>query len=322
MAMYSASVVEIAVLFCFFDDQFTQQFCPVCGCDRLVSRSKVIENQVMAFSVISISSDSSKESVGTSTAQVILFGTIPTTIPPITDLPILYDDTLLTPTIPTIPPIASTILYTSPFIDTDSSGSDTPDSPPSQDPYETVVAQWRSRVATRSSPPSSPIRQILPAPPRLPCRPAVLSVGSLPAIRLASRYLSDSSSSDSSLRYSSSGYAILDSLDDSSTATYARLSCKRCRSPTSSIPVVLLVRGALSPIRADLSPLPKRIRDSDSVIDLEISLEDGYEPYVPREVSLGVDFEDSYEPYIESDIDSNIQADIDECIMYAVDPNP
>ncbi|GJS37386.1 hypothetical protein Tco_0535768 [Tanacetum coccineum] len=34
---------------------------------RLVSRAKVIENQVMAFSVISISLDSSEESVGTST---------------------------------------------------------------------------------------------------------------------------------------------------------------------------------------------------------------------------------------------------------------
>ncbi|GJY35125.1 hypothetical protein Tco_0420503, partial [Tanacetum coccineum] len=242
------------------------------------------------------------------------------TLPPITDLPILYDDTLLTPTIPTIPPVASTILYTSPFIDTDSSDSDTPDSPPSQDPYENVVAQWRIRVVARSSSLSSPIRQILPAPPRLPCRPAVLSVGSLPAIRLASRYLSDSSSSDSSSRYSLSGYALLDSLDDSSTATYARLSCKRCRSLTSSVPIVSPVRGALSPVRADLSPLPKRIRDSNSVIDLEISSEDGYEPYVPREVGLGVDFEDSYKPYIEPDIDSNIQADIDECIMYAIDP--
>nr|GEW30918.1 hypothetical protein [Tanacetum cinerariifolium] len=36
---------------------------PRLGCDRLVSRAKVIENQVMAASIISISSDSSKESV-------------------------------------------------------------------------------------------------------------------------------------------------------------------------------------------------------------------------------------------------------------------
>nr|GEZ30027.1 hypothetical protein [Tanacetum cinerariifolium] len=66
--------------------------------------------------------------------------------------------------------------------------------------------------------------------------------------------------------------------------------------------------------RDDLSPPPKRIKDFDSVTDLEISSEDGYEPYVPREVGLGMDFEDSYEPYTEPDIDSEIQEDIDECI--------
>ncbi|GJU87468.1 hypothetical protein Tco_1295014 [Tanacetum coccineum] len=85
-------------------------------------------------------------------------------------------------------------------------------------------------------------------------------------IRLALRYPSDSSSLDSSLSHSSLGYAISE------------------------------VFVALSPVRADLSPPPKRIRDSDSVTDLEVSLEDGYEPYVPREVGLGVDVEDSYEP--------------------------
>ncbi|GJX51748.1 hypothetical protein Tco_0278593 [Tanacetum coccineum] len=36
---------------------------PVWGCDRLVSKAKVIENQVMAAPIISISSDTSKESV-------------------------------------------------------------------------------------------------------------------------------------------------------------------------------------------------------------------------------------------------------------------
>ncbi|GJS46424.1 hypothetical protein Tco_0596545 [Tanacetum coccineum] len=143
------------------------------------------------------------------------------------------------------------------------------------------------------------------------------SVGSLPALRLTSRYISDSSLSDSSLRYSSSGYAISDSLDGSSVFASARPSRKRCRSSTSSVPAVSPVRRALSLVRADLSPPPKRIRDSDLVTDLEISSEDGYEPYIPREVGLGVDFEDSCEPYTEPDIDSDILADIDECITYA-----
>ncbi|GKF64157.1 hypothetical protein Tco_0187605, partial [Tanacetum coccineum] len=54
---------------------------------------------VMAISVILISLDSSEDSVGTPAVRVILFGTIPTTIP----------DTLVIPTeipiiAPTIPP--------------------------------------------------------------------------------------------------------------------------------------------------------------------------------------------------------------------------
>ncbi|GJU51900.1 hypothetical protein Tco_1221455 [Tanacetum coccineum] len=177
---------------------------------------------------------------------------------------------------------------------------------------------------------SSPVT-ILPAPPGLPRRPVVLvlpgqpipigrpyrtqpdgvlnmltakkSVGSLHALRLASRYPSDSSSSDSPSRYSSSGYATLDSPDDSSTATFVRPSRKRCWSPTLSVPAVSPIHGALSLVRADLSPPPKRIRDSNSVTDIE--------------VGLGLDSEDSYEPYTEPDIDSDIQADIDECIAYA-----
>ncbi|GKB39518.1 hypothetical protein Tco_0884460 [Tanacetum coccineum] len=216
----------------------------------------------MAFSVILISSDSSEESMRTSTARVILFDTIPTTIPPTTptiNLLVIHDETLLTPIIsPTIPPVAPTIQYTSSFINTDSSDSDTPDSP------------------------SSPFRQILPTPPRLPRRPAVLSVGSLPTHRLASRYPSDSSS-DSSLRHSSSGYAISET---------------SCDSPT------LLLRGHLA---RNVGPYQYPYLHPS---------EDGYEPYVPIEVGLGVDVEDSYEPYTEPDINSDIQEDIDECITY------
>nr|GEU39899.1 zinc finger, CCHC-type [Tanacetum cinerariifolium] len=238
------------------------------------------------FFVISISSDSSVESVGTSTARVILFGTIPTTIPPTTDLPVIHDDTL-----------------------------DTLDLPPSQDPYETDVAQWISRVEARPSPPSSPIRQILPAPPGLPRRPVVLVLPGQP-IPIGRPYRTHPDEILKMLTARKS-YAISDSLDDSSTATSARPSHKRCRSHTSYVHAVSPVHGALSRVHTDLSPPPKRIRDYALVTNLEISSKDGYESYVPREVGLGVDFEDSYEPYTEPDIDSDIQVDIDECIAYA-----
>ncbi|GJT45361.1 hypothetical protein Tco_0954076 [Tanacetum coccineum] len=299
----------------------------------------------MAFSVISISSDSSEESVGTSTALVILFGTIPTTIPSITptiDLPVIHDDTPLIPTnttiispiVPTIPPIAPTIRYTSSFICTDSSDSDTPDTPPSQDPYEPipVVRPYRTQ-------PNGVLKMLT----------ARKSVGSLPTHRLALRYSvdysssdhftsddssqdspSDSSletssdsrsdtSSDSSSRHFPSGYALSDSLCDSPTAIYARPSHKRCRSPTTLVYVASPVREALSPVHANLLPPCKRIMDSDSVTDLEVSSEDGYVPYVPREVGLGVEVEDSYEPYTEPDVDFDIHADIDACIAFADD---
>ncbi|GJT71250.1 hypothetical protein Tco_1030536 [Tanacetum coccineum] len=271
----------------------------------------------MDFSVISISSNSSEESVGTSTARVILFGTIPTTIPstaPTTDLPVIHDDTPLvptdTPTIPNIPSIAPTIQYTSPFIDTNASDSDTPNTPPSQDPYEVTVARWRSR-------PNGVLKMLT----------ARKSVGSLPTHRLSLRYSADyfsldshsNTSSYSSSRHSPSGYALSDSHCDSLTATSAGPSRKRYRSPTSFVPVVSLVYGALSPVRIDLLPPHKRIRDSDSVTDFEVSLEDGFMQYVPREVGLGVDVKYSFEHYTEPDVDSDIQADINACIAFADD---
>ncbi|GJY37331.1 ribonuclease H-like domain-containing protein [Tanacetum coccineum] len=65
------------------------------------------------------------DSVGTSTAQVILFGTIPTAIP--TTIPIVD------------PPIVSTLLHTSPFLYIDLSDSDTSNRPPKQDPMRVHV---------------------------------------------------------------------------------------------------------------------------------------------------------------------------------------
>ncbi|GJX82630.1 putative reverse transcriptase domain-containing protein [Tanacetum coccineum] len=126
-------------------------------------------------------------------------------------------------------------------------------------------------------------------------------------------------SSDSSSRHSSSGHPISDSLCDSSTANSAGPSRKRCRSPTTLVPAASPVPGALSPVCDNLLPARKRIRDSDSVIDFEVSSEEGFVPYVPREIGLGVDVEDSYEPYTEPDIDPDVQVDIDAYIVFADD---
>ncbi|GKC20475.1 putative reverse transcriptase domain-containing protein, partial [Tanacetum coccineum] len=62
----------------------------------------------------------------------------------------------------TIPSVVSTLPHTSPFIYTDSSDNDTSERPPSHDPYEATVAQWRSRVAAHSSPSSLPTHDSSP----------------------------------------------------------------------------------------------------------------------------------------------------------------
>ncbi|GKB53175.1 reverse transcriptase domain-containing protein [Tanacetum coccineum] len=82
----------------------TRVFCPdpIWGCDRLVSRAKVIENQVMAAPVISISSNTSEESVGYHAPRVILFGVIPAIIPVIPEVPIVPADPIVTSEVGTV----------------------------------------------------------------------------------------------------------------------------------------------------------------------------------------------------------------------------
>ncbi|GJT40248.1 reverse transcriptase domain-containing protein [Tanacetum coccineum] len=156
---------------------------PVWGCDRLVIRAKVIENQIMAALAIAISSDSSDESVGSPPSRVILFGDIPTVI--LSTSVVAPEISTIAPVISSAAPVVETTLVasptrlcgfvpysdsdsdspdeidspeyitplpaTSPFLYTDSfEASDSSDGPPSQDPYVATVARWRSRVTTRS----------------------------------------------------------------------------------------------------------------------------------------------------------------------------
>nr|GEU91148.1 putative reverse transcriptase domain-containing protein [Tanacetum cinerariifolium] len=95
----------------------------------------------MAISVISISSDSFENSMGTPAGRVILFGTIPTTIP----------DTTPDPSSGHIPPLPAV----SPFLssDDDTTDNDTPDKPPSpthDTPFTEITASTqRSHVIPR-----------------------------------------------------------------------------------------------------------------------------------------------------------------------------
>ncbi|GJW41372.1 hypothetical protein Tco_0067217 [Tanacetum coccineum] len=212
---------------------------PVWGCDKLVSRAKVIENQVMAISVISISSDSSEDSVGTPAGR--------------------------DPSSDHIPPLPAT----SPFLssDDDTTDSDTPVTPPSPThgtPFTEITASTQRSLS-----------------------------------------YSHHASSDSS-----SGHSLSDHSSPDLPSTSAGRSRKRRRSLMMSVPALSLVSGALSPVRADLIPSPKRIKDSGYLADVEVD---------PREIILRDDAigRVSDEPHLEHDIDLEIQAEIDKCIAYA-----
>ncbi|GJY09157.1 hypothetical protein Tco_0377342 [Tanacetum coccineum] len=278
---------------------------------------------VMAISIILVSSDSSKDSVGTPAGRVILFDS---------DIP-------YTPPSPT---------HDTPFTETTLSTQRSPIAP----------GALRRRVMILA--PGQPIPYGRPYRYH-PNRPVHMMtarkrVGPLPTHRIvdsSTDALSDSASSrssfDHSLPVSPSGTrsnhhlcSLVPSIHRSSTdferpshdSSSVSPSHKRSRSPITFVPLSLPTLGALSYARADLLRSPKRIRRSESATDLEGCSEDSFEPYVPREVGLGVDFEDeSSEPSrsrgadLEMDvdvvrnegieIDPEIQEEIDECFAYA-----
>nr|GFA88159.1 hypothetical protein [Tanacetum cinerariifolium] len=199
----------------------------------------------MVTSVISISSDSSEDSMGTPAGRVILFGTIPITI--LDTTLVIAPPTTETPTVaPTIPPSPD---YTPASLDY-SPASET-ESDPSKDP------------ASGHIPPLPAISPFLSSDDdttdmRKRVRP-------LPVQQLFMRHSDDHSSSDSSSRHSSSDHS---SPDVPSTSAWP--SRKRHRSPMTSVPALPLVFGALSPIRADLIPPPKRVKDIGYLADVEV----------------------------------------------------
>ncbi|GKB34099.1 hypothetical protein Tco_0879041 [Tanacetum coccineum] len=93
-------------------------------------------------------------------------------------------------------------------------------------------------------------------------------------------------------------------------STSAGPSRKRRRSPMTSVPALSPVSGALSPVRADLIPSPKRVRDSGCLAEVEV---DPRETSLRDDVIVGV----SDEPHLEQDSDPEVQAEIDECFAYA-----
>ncbi|GJX90251.1 hypothetical protein Tco_0343577 [Tanacetum coccineum] len=314
----------------------------------------VVAWTVMAISVISISLDSSEDSVGTPVGRVILFGTIPTTIPdttPVITLPATQTHTpvipaetpIVAPTIPPSPDYTPASPDYSPASDSDDT-LDTPPSPTHGTPFTEIAASTqrspiipyrRVMILSPGQPiphgrpyryhPNGPIHMMTARKRVGPFLVPQLAVGH-PVDHSSSDYFSpdDSardSSSDSSSEASSdfhsdassdssSGHSLSDHSSPDLPSTSAGPSRKRRRSPTTFVPALSPVSGALSPVRADLIPSPKRVKDSSYLADVEVD---------PREISLRDDaiVRVSDEPHLEQDIDPEIQAEIDECIAYA-----
>nr|GEY38699.1 hypothetical protein [Tanacetum cinerariifolium] len=244
------------------------------------SRQHDKSEPVMAISVISISSDSSEDSMGTPAGRVILFGTIPTTISDTTPLiaPPTTDTPIIAPNIPPSPDYTPASPDYSPASEAESDPSEDPASghiPPlpatspflsSDDDTTRSIVIPRCRVMILA--PGQPIPHGRPYRyhPKGPVHmmTARKRVRPLPVQQLSVRHPVDHSSSDSSSRHPSSDHSSSDL-----PSTSAGPSRKRRRSPMTSVPALPLVSGALSLVRADSIPLPKRVRDIGYLADVE-----------------------------------------------------
>ncbi|GKB24324.1 hypothetical protein Tco_0863725 [Tanacetum coccineum] len=152
-------------------------------------------------------------------------------------------------------------------------------------------------------------------------------VGPIPVHRLAVRHFVDHSSSnyfspDDSARDSSSDssseassdfhsdasfdsssrYSLPDHSSPDLPSTSAGLSHKRRRSPMASVPALPPISRALSPIRANLIPSPKRIGSPETATDLEVDIEDESSE---QSRSRGTDIE------VDNDVERSDRMDID-----------
>nr|GEX12131.1 hypothetical protein [Tanacetum cinerariifolium] len=230
---------------------------------------------------ILVSTDSSKDSIGTPGRRVILFGTIPTTnrdTTPVIAPPTTQTDTTLIPTetpiiAPTIPP---SLDYTPASLDY-SPASET-ESDPSEDPSSghipplPAVSPFLSSDDNTTDTPGQPIShgRLYFSHPNgtVHMMTARKRVGPLPVQELAMRH---------SVDHSSSRHSLSDHSSPDLPSTSAGSSRKRRRSPMTSVPALPHVSEALSPVCDDLIPSPKSVRDIGYLVDVEV---------VPRETRV------------------------------------
>nr|GEV27317.1 hypothetical protein [Tanacetum cinerariifolium] len=194
-----------------------------------------------------------------------------------------------------IPPLPDTL----PFLSStaDSSDSNTPDTPPSPT-HDTSFTEIT--LSTQRSPAASGVlRHHFTSDDSLKDSPSSSSSDS--SLDSLSNTSSSHSSSDHSSLALSSGtrpshqlcslvsripHSSATIIERPSHSSFAGPSRKRCRSPTIIVSISSHLPGALSYVRVDLLPPPKRIGSFDSVIDLEDCSDESSESSVPKETSL------------------------------------
>nr|GEU29807.1 putative reverse transcriptase domain-containing protein [Tanacetum cinerariifolium] len=236
----------------------------------------------MAISIISVSSNSFEDSVGRLVGRTPI---IASTIPPSPDYTPASLDSLLaseTESDPSKDPSSGHIQplpAVSPFLSSndDTIGSDTPDTPPSP----THGIPFTEITASTQRSPVIPCRRVMiiapgqPIPHGQPYRyhpnglvymmTARKRVALLHVQQLAVRHSVNHSLSDSSSRHSLSYHSSPDL-----PSTSAGPSRKRRRSLIPYVPALPPVSETLSPVRIDLIPLPKRVRDIGYWADVEV----------------------------------------------------
>nr|GEU96934.1 hypothetical protein [Tanacetum cinerariifolium] len=234
-------------------------------------QSQGYREPVIAALVISISLDVSIECVGSSFPRVILIGSIFVEVP--------------------VTPKVRAVAIASParVVELDTHLSSKADPPEKSDtemlerhvsptPHDAMLTSWRSRVASRSSSPTTstskiPTALILPAPSTVfaPSSEFPLApVDAPPGIP-----------------------------EDSSSESYVGPSCKRCRSHAATVNSSIQAMRALVSSRVDLL-LPHK-RDVETGVDASIGME----------VDVGIDVEDEVEDEVESSDRGTMEVGVD-----------
>ncbi|GKB69467.1 hypothetical protein Tco_0930879 [Tanacetum coccineum] len=298
----------------------------------------------MAAPVISISLNLSDESVGSSIPQVILIGSISVEVllAPEVGTVVVASPTgvreIDTHSLSEADPIESLLPHVSvapmvsPFLCLEYSESNTkmPERHVSPTPHDTMLARWGSRVASRSSSPTTstseiPIAPIPPAPSDVvaPSTDIISPVDAPPRIPLRytlhhlDRFTSGSSSDLSSLDHSSSGHSTSDhSLFGHSNSDHSSSghSTSGHSSSGHTLPVTTIADSS-TPSRFVYPPLAKTSRYSERFRD-SISPEDSVEEDINADVLADIKADATA---IEVAADMDVEARVDAGIGMEVD---